>query len=308
MGYLFVLLENSPLDILHQEFLEKSIHIIALEVERSKALKRNVQFYHDFFFDFLMSDNRKTDEEIKTLCHLYGFDYKSKRLCTTYSICHYQDDYDKNEMLKNVHQALTDCLSHTTNTFICSNHDMICTFHFYPNEVDANTALHEVHALAKQVLSKISPSSGCELIIGLSRCHEGVSTITTAFKDSIKTIQMQELIKDTSLIASYFYQLPYHLLSELIHQDLEKIYDDTVKKLVLFDKENHMDLIPTLKMYYECKFNATEASKKLFLHRNTLLYRLDKIKDLLHTDLTQFHELFSLYLGICAYELLGKPY
>lgn len=304
MGYFCVLIDETELDPSYKVLVQKIIHIIALELERSKGLKKNVQYYPNFFFDFLISEQNKTEEEIKVLCHLYGFDYKSKRVCLTLTLQNYENDYHKKQMIKVLHDHISKFLSKNKNYFICANHDIISTFLFYPEEHKNILAVNYAFKTAGQLYLEIKNLVSCDVRIGISRCHKRITTISMAFKDSMKAIQLEELLGSSQPISSYNNQLPYHILCELPKPDLEKIYKDSIAMLVEFDKQNHTELVATFKMYYECKFNSSEAAKRLFLHRNTLLYRLDKIKELLETDFNNPNEFFSLYLGICALELL----
>ena len=47
------------------------------------------------------------------------------------------------------------------------------------------------------------------------------------------------------------------------------------------------------------------AAEKLFIHRNTMMYRLDKIKSILNVDLEDAEELLELHLGLRAMRLLS---
>lgn len=59
----------------------------------------------------------------------------------------------------------------------------------------------------------------------------------------------------------------------------------SLEKLLAYDAVHpEMELVKTLEMYYNCKFNAAEAAKKLFIHRTTMFYRLNKIQEIADID------------------------
>lgn len=64
------------------------------------------------------------------------------------------------------------------------------------------------------------------------------------------------------------------------------------------DEKNHTEYMRTLKAYLEQHLSATQAAKQLFVHRSTFLYRLDKIREILGSDLENPDELFYLELSI----------
>ena len=77
------------------------------------------------------------------------------------------------------------------------------------------------------------------------------------------------------------------------------------KLLVLqeYDEQQHTEYMKTLRTYLDRNLNAMQTAKELFIHRSTLLYRLEKIKAILESDLSDPEEL--LYLSI-SFRLLDN--
>lgn len=65
-------------------------------------------------------------------------------------------------------------------------------------------------------------------------------------------------------------------------------------------------LLLTLRTYLACGGNAAEAARRLFVHRNTLYYRLRRLRALLHRDLDDPHERFLLELVLRCREMIGR--
>lgn len=86
---------------------------------------------------------------------------------------------------------------------------------------------------------------------------------------------------------------------------LKDFYNNSIRTLADYDNKNNTDLVSTLEVYFQCKSNMSEAAKNLYIHRNTLLYRLDKIKEILNTDLESGEENLELQLGIHIMKLLA---
>ena len=66
--------------------------------------------------------------------------------------------------------------------------------------------------------------------------------------------------------------------------------------LVQYDKEKGTEYYKTLNTYFECKYNAAEAAKRLFINRSTFHYRLERIQELVNIDFDSNDEL--LYSAI----------
>ena len=73
----------------------------------------------------------------------------------------------------------------------------------------------------------------------------------------------------------------------------EKLLD-----LVHSDKVQNTEYIKTLQTYLEHNLNTVQSAKALFIHRSTFLYRLERIRSILETDLEDADELFYLNLSL----------
>ena len=76
-----------------------------------------------------------------------------------------------------------------------------------------------------------------------------------------------------------------------------------LQELIAYDNKNETELYKTLKVYLENERNAVHTAKELFIHRSTLFYRLDRIKELIHIDLDDAN--VRLYTSI-SYRILEK--
>ncbi|MEK7216140.1 MAG: helix-turn-helix domain-containing protein [Chloroflexota bacterium] len=97
-------------------------------------------------------------------------------------------------------------------------------------------------------------------------------------------------------------------------QELLRSFDDrgvaaefcqyVLGRLVAYDRAHNADLFRTLQVYFRCGGNAVEAAEQLFLHRNSLLYRLQRIETLLGIDLKDPHDRLTANLAVEFAELL----
>lgn len=72
-------------------------------------------------------------------------------------------------------------------------------------------------------------------------------------------------------------------------------------KMLLKDKE----LLDTLNCFFENDLNITYTSKKLFLHRNTLIYRIEKIKKMVELDIRKFENAIIIKNLMYVNEIVG---
>ena len=93
---------------------------------------------------------------------------------------------------------------------------------------------------------------------------------------------------------------PKRMLERLAaSQDLAP-FAGLVKPLQDHDRRRGSDLIRTLRVYFAAGANASEAADRLFLHRNSLLYRLERAQKLTGLDLKDPEARLALQLGLLA--------
>lgn len=93
-------------------------------------------------------------------------------------------------------------------------------------------------------------------------------------------------------------------LTEYIDEAAGKnFYENYLTPLIKYDETNTADLVTTLREYLNNQFNVADTSRKLFIHRNTMLYRLGKIEEILDTDIASPKVSLALQL---AYEFYDK--
>lgn len=90
------------------------------------------------------------------------------------------------------------------------------------------------------------------------------------------------------------------LLDNLASSPELEPFRELVLRLVVYDRERRSDLVRTLSVYFEARANASEAADRLFLHRNSLLYRLERIQTLTGLDLRNSESMLVMQLGLLA--------
>ena len=91
---------------------------------------------------------------------------------------------------------------------------------------------------------------------------------------------------------------PGRLLEELARSPDLAPFGELVRPLVEHDRERRSDLVRTLRVYFATGANASEAADRMFLHRNSMLYRLERIQKLTGLDLKDPGARLALQLGL----------
>lgn len=101
------------------------------------------------------------------------------------------------------------------------------------------------------------------------------------------------------------YKLLFRVLAE--HPDeLTRFYEQTIAGLMAYDEARQTDLVATLSTYLDNDGNLAATAARLFTHRHTVRYRLDRIADLSGLDISRSDDREMLSLGLKAMRLLGR--
>lgn len=140
----------------------------------------------------------------------------------------------------------------------------------------------------------------CDSItLGISSTIHSLTEISQCYKSAI-----------FSMAAAVFWGIPYVNFEELgifqilfsssNPQMLQEIYEKQLGKLEQFDMEHDSDYLITLKVFLLSDCNLLDTASKMHTHRNTIIYRIKKIKELLGSELnhskTKFDLLMAFYI------------
>jgi carbohydrate diacid regulator len=133
--------------------------------------------------------------------------------------------------------------------------------------------------------------------IGVGQYYPGAEGLRKSFSDAKVAIELGEKIwgpgkvyhiTDVGMFIALSNKIPFERKCELAYQVMGKIFSDD-------------SLYKTVSIFLENDMNLSEAAKKLHLHRNTLIYRLDKIKKLIGLDPRKFSDAIKIKLGLVLY-------
>ncbi|MFA9381288.1 MAG: PucR family transcriptional regulator, partial [Acetanaerobacterium sp.] len=87
---------------------------------------------------------------------------------------------------------------------------------------------------------------------------------------------------------------------------LERFYTDTLGTVIEYDRLNNATLLYTLETFLESNGNLAEISQKLFIHKNTLKYRIIKIEEITGLNVKSVSDCIRLELALMIGRLLEQ--
>ena len=87
--------------------------------------------------------------------------------------------------------------------------------------------------------------------------------------------------------------------------ELQRFYAETVEPLVAYDEQYETDLVQTVEAFLDADGNVAGTAQRLFTHRHTIRYRLERVRELSGLDVGSTDGREKLCLGLKAMRVLG---
>lgn len=173
-------------------------------------------------------------------------------------------------------------------------------------DVKPSTDTKDVEKLATNIADTLSAEFYTRVSIGISTFVDNIKDLARAYKEAQIALEVGKVFETEKNIISYenlgigrlIYQLPTTLCEMFLQEVFKK------GSLESLDRETLM----TIQCFFENNLNVSETSRKLFVHRNTLVYRLEKIRKITGLDLREFEHAITFKVALMVKKYLNsKP-
>jgi sugar diacid utilization regulator len=169
---------------------------------------------------------------------------------------------------------------------------------------DEATAARAAEALLHELQSGLQ---GYTFAIGRSRIAEDPAELPRAASEALLAANVAE--GDSAGAPLAFEQTgAYRLLLSAMSEnptELQRFYAETVEPLLAYDEQYETDLVRTLETFLEADGNVAGTAQRLFTHRHTIYYRLERVRELSGLDVSSSDGREKLSLGLKAMRVLG---
>ena len=164
-------------------------------------------------------------------------------------------------------------------------------------ELSEKDGSKEMDKMAKDMLSILKEDTGDEHIhIAYGTVVNDIKEVSKSYKEAKMALDVGKIFFDEKDIVAYstlgigrlIYQLPIPLCKMFISEIFEGKSPDE------FDEET----LATINKFFENSLNVSETSRQLYIHRNTLVYRLDKLQKSTGLDLRVFEDAITFKIAL----------
>ena len=171
-------------------------------------------------------------------------------------------------------------------------------------QITSTTSAEELEKLARSMEDTLKNELFIKTVIGIGTVAEHLRSLADSYKEAQTAIDVGKVFDTEKSIINYenlgigrlIYQLPTTLCEIFLTEVFKKNSIDSLDQETLF----------TINKFFENNLNVSETSRKLFVHRNTLVYRLEKIKKLTGLDLRQFDHAIVFKVALMVRKYLAS--
>ena len=171
-------------------------------------------------------------------------------------------------------------------------------------QITPATTAEDLEKLARSVEDTLKNELFIKSVIGIGTVAEHLRSLADSYKEAQTAIDVGKVFDTEKSIINYenlgigrlIYQLPTTLCEIFLSEVFKKNSIDSLDQETLF----------TINKFFENNLNVSETSRKLFVHRNTLVYRLEKIKKLTGLDLRQFDHAIVFKVALMVRKYLSS--
>jgi DNA-binding PucR family transcriptional regulator len=169
---------------------------------------------------------------------------------------------------------------------------------------DADLAARAGDAVLRELNAGL-PGNG--FTVGRSRIARDITELQRARNEALLAANVAEGDEDRPALA-FDDTGAYRLLLSAMSEDpaeLQRFYSETVEPLVAYDEQYETDLVQTVAAFLDNDGNVAGTAQKLFTHRHTIRYRLERVRELSGLDVGSTDGREKLSLGLKAMRVLG---
>lgn len=198
------------------------------------------------------------------------------------------------------YHVLSLCSAKNLKTYTTIQGDRLICLVLASSEKKAGAAAAYLEA-SRDVISHLCDDG---LILSFGRVYARVRDARKSCKEAASALQLAAKVGGFGVVHHKKLGI-YNLLLQIDDPDrLREYYHDFLDPLLEHDRENNADLLSTLRGYLLCNGNLARTAQHIFVHRNTLLYRLNQIRDLTGWDLEDARTRMNLLVSILVREYL----
>lgn len=263
--------------------LSRLSRFISMELQKDSFFSQNKDVMFSYFLADLLDNPEINYPSVRDRLHTLGFDLKEDLYIMTIAASSYRDTNAKLEVIvRELNNILVGSLyAIYENTLVM----------LFSRSRESGLSAYELNALETYLRAN-------SLTAGMSNFFTDLKTARRFYLQAKKAAEIGLRLHEEGPIHYYSDAYFYHII-EICEkeEDLQYFIHPAMMKLLYHDRDRHSELLETMHCFLQTPGNPAKIAENLHIHKNTLLYRMNKIKSLTGCTLEDGDEIMSLGLS-----------
>ena len=294
-GYLSLVDHKRELDEFDRLVLAYGADVCAIEMAKNRAIASAVEQARGDWIQMWLSGTPADDDLLRTRAQQAGFDPGG-----AYVVAVFREPGGGAALESLISLARDDLSRRQINGAVGQYVDVIVAL--YPLDAGDAAALGRTRGAIEELRAKLAGRvRGAVASAGISRPAAGLAGLRDAYREAKDAVGIGLELGEADAATFYGDLKLYQLLLSLKERNLgnlEQFYAEALGPLVEHDRRKQSDLVRTLGGFFDANGNLARAAQALDVHRNTLVYRLERIAELTQLDLDDADNRLILHLAL----------
>lgn len=297
-GYLAAISEWAGRDqALTRHALEQAANVIGLELVKRQAVQERSRRYKNEFFSDFVDGLITSEQELLHRSRYYDLLHHPVYVCAVAKRDPSRGNAPPSEPLTPAeaqisdrdrnYQLLKSAFAELELPFVLfTKKDTFCCLLAFPTlNSEEQAGDQALIPQLKQMIQRLQEESDVPVSVGLGNPVSKLTDIPLSYKEAVKALVHGYETGKQRFVQPYREKDLTNLLRLLPREEMREYYEQSFKELLQLEDKERGELMKTLHMFFETHCQLAETAKRLYVHRNTVIYRLDKCQRLTGREL-----------------------
>jgi len=297
-GYLSILGPKDNLDDLDRLATERGSLVCAVELAKQRAVVAVEHQLRGSFLDMLLTAGPREEPALNRRAAEMGYTLNRQHTVLLFAL---------NQNVSHTWSVLASefrasLLNTGIQVFLCTYEEKLAALCSTEDE-DTLKALIRYAQITHERVTALIPHT--HVAIGIGKQGAGLSGLRRSFAQAREALTLAQTLFKSDKVLTFGDLGLYHLLQRLQScEELLQFHSQTLAPLVAYDVDHDAQLVLSLEAFFHYHGNVSQTAEALHLHRNSLLYRIERINEITGMDLNDADDRFALQLALKLHPFL----
>lgn len=308
LGYLSVCNTASEMNEFDQLTVEMARNICSIQFIKQKLVLDTKEQVKDSFISKLLVGKIEDQDSIIQYANLFQWDIFKCHRVAVLTISIDEDDLLEQQAKKVlIWDAIKSHLAKFDSRILTVSHDENYILLLIPVDDDVQSKNYWKNLSDNIEKWSLEVFSGCKILLGIGTSTSNMKDYYVSYQQALLALNVMNIRMKHISFSLYEDLGAYTILHHLDQSNAVNLFiKSQLDPLLTYTENKNIDLYHTLYVFLQNNGNIKSTSDELFIHRSSLLYRLEKIESLLNVDLNDAEIRFNLMMAFKLHDMHGE--